>query len=86
MAYTKHDLLSALEKLGSIEFTEAEAEAMADLFAEDEVQGFMPARRDSGAINDHIGAYNFKVEIEGVTQGAFKDGSTRSSFDTVSDK
>ena len=30
---------------------------------------------------DPIGAYNFKVEIEGVTQGAFK-----TSFDAVSDK
>lgn len=28
----------------------------------------MPARRSF----DHIGAYNFKVEIEGVTTGAFK--------------
>lgn len=28
----------------------------------------MPARRPF----DHIGAYNFKVEIEGVTTGAFK--------------
>jgi len=28
----------------------------------------MPSRR----LHDHIGAYNFKVEIEGVTSGAFK--------------
>jgi len=28
----------------------------------------MPARRP----HDHIGSYNFKVEIEGVTSGAFK--------------
>ena len=28
----------------------------------------MPNRRT----HDHIGAYNFKVEIDGVTQGAFK--------------
>jgi len=28
----------------------------------------MPARRT----HDHIGSYNFKVEIEGVTTGAFK--------------
>jgi len=28
----------------------------------------MPARRS----HDHIGAYNFKVEIDGVTQAAFK--------------
>jgi phage tail-like protein len=29
----------------------------------------MPNRRD----HDHIGNFNFKVEIEGVTQGAFKN-------------
>ena len=59
MAYTKEDLLSALEKVGSIEFTESEAEAMADLFAQDEVAGFAQRPRARG----------WQLEIEGVPQG-----------------
>ena len=34
------------------------------------VAGGTSAKR--GVINDHIGAYNFKVEVDGVTDGAFK--------------
>ncbi len=30
----------------------------------------MPSRR----AHDHIGAFNFKVEVEGVTAGAFFEG------------
>ena len=43
----------------------------------DDATGGADAKRDI----DYVGNYNFKVEIEGVTLGAFK-----TSFDTVSDK
>ena len=43
----------------------------------DQAVGGVDAKRDI----DYVGNFNFKVEIEGVTQGAFK-----TSFDTVSDK
>ena len=43
----------------------------------DGAAGGVDAKRDF----DYVGNYNFKVEIEGVTQGTF-----RTSFETVSKK
>ena len=77
MAYTKKDLLSALEKVGSIQFTEAEAEAMADLFAEDEVSGFAKGQRTRGWQLEIEGVtQGFTVEIDGISAGQYRLGFT----------
>ncbi|MCP4961661.1 MAG: hypothetical protein GY925_20640 [Actinomycetia bacterium] len=77
MSFTKADLESAIEKLGSLEFTDAEIEAIASVLKQgDEVDGFSLGGVSRG--HDFLSAVSRRL-VEKPDMGVGGPGSVRGS-------
>lgn len=69
MSFTNADLQSALDKMNSIEFTEAEAAALSDYVTNDDVGGFNQLKP--------LGGMGFLLEVSGLKLGDPTGGNAK---------